>query len=128
MALEFVTDMPKKATAIDPMDRARAKFIAGVADQIALSKNPDYTIEKIKYVDGTKTTINKAPRQWWQMVADKVYVPIKYGNRQLDLDGGGIAVTDKKGLTDTLTTISDMGKNGDFDAAIAKAAVRVIRK
>ncbi len=128
MALSFVKEMPKGAVAIDPTDRARTKFVAGVTEQIALSKDVNYTVERTRYVDGEKTTYQKPPRKWWRLVGNQIFIPVKYGNRVLELKGGSIAVTDKGGLTSTLEAIKAEGEKGAFDKAITKAAVRQPRK
>lgn len=125
--LEFVTQLPKAArvarAAVDPKIRMRNKFIDGVETQINLASNPEYTIPVRKRVGGKMEVVGqRSPRAWWKIVDDKVYVPIKYGQRDLPIQGGNIAVTTQNNLLATLNTIKEMGENGEFDNAIKKVA------
>ena len=128
-ALKLVRQLPKAArqtkAPVDPLEAARKKFVEGVAHQIALAKNPKYTIEKVSYKSGKKQTKKAAPRQWWREVDGTVYVAIRYGNKPLQLKGGNnIAVCQPKELVQTLQAIQENGKSGKWDDAILNSASR----
>ena len=130
--LKFVRALPKAKrqtkTPVDPKEHVRKKFAEGIQHQIALAKNPKYTIEKTTYKGGQKQTKKAAPRQWWQTIDDKIYVQVRYGNKLLQLKGGNIAVCDQKELVQTLQAIHEKGTSGEWDAALLKAAPRQGRK
>jgi hypothetical protein len=128
-ALKLVRQMPKAArqtkAPVDPLVAAKKKFLEGVGHQIALAKNPKYTIEKVTYKGGKRQVKKAPPRQWWREIAGEVYIPIRYGNKPLQLKGGtNIAVCQPKELVATLQAIQENGASGEWDDAILRSATR----
>ncbi len=128
-ALKLVRQLPKAArqskAPVDPLEAAKKKFVDGVGHQIALAKNPKYTIQKVSYKAGKKQIKKAAPRQWWREVDGTAYIPIRYGNKPLQLKGGtNIAVCQPKELVATLKAIQENGASGKWDDAILQSASR----
>ena len=128
-ALKLVRNLPKAArqskAPVDPLEAAKKKFVEGVGHQIALAKNPKYTIQKVSYKGGKKQTKKAAPRQWWREVEGTVYIPIRYGNKPVQLKGGSnIAVCASTDLVKTLEEIKNTGEKGAWDDAILRSAGR----
>ncbi len=110
---------------IDPLEAAKKKFVEGVGRQIALAKNPKYTIEKASYKGGKKQIKKAPPRQWWKTIDGVIFIPIRYGNKPLQLKGGSIATCQPKDLVKTLEEIKNTGEKGDWDDAILRSATRM---
>lgn len=128
LKLSSVTKPTGVRTHIDPMQRVRIKFIAGVDEQIAFAKDSEYKMGRIRYKDGVKEEYQKAPNPWWFFRDDVVYLTPRYGVRALDIGGkASIEVGAKDNLPATLGLLKEACESGELDDLLSEAKQRKIK-
>ncbi len=103
--------------------------LEGIQHQIGLLKNPDYTVERTRYVradDGfTRQQVRRPPKPWfWTDTTDVMHVQVRYGSSQIvHLDGRPTidCSKDAGSVIKALETIGKAIREGKLDKEIAAA-------
>ncbi|MDF2970898.1 MAG: hypothetical protein K0R61_1348 [Microvirga sp.] len=101
---------PASVAPKEPKEVRRQKLVRGIERQIELIRNPEYTFER----GGKKIS----PTAWSFQKGDKVFLSIKYGSRDVPLDGKGstaVVLDRKEDLIPTLEAIREAASKGDLD-------------
>ena len=116
---------PKKNSKV--INRKRKTICDGIADQIALAKNPSYRPTSYKWTTGIdgevkKTRVYKNLKPWWYESENKTLIfSIKYRGKPLKLVDGynGIEVADADELVSTLEALKAEFEQGALDHLFA---------
>lgn len=119
---------PKKNSKV--INRKRKTICDGIADQIALAKNPSYRPTSYKWTTGIdgevkKTRVYKNLKPWWYESENKTLIfSIKYRGKPLKLVDGynGIEVADADELVSTLEALKAEFEQGALDHLFAVSA------
>ena len=119
---------PKKNSKV--INRKRKTICDGIADQIALAKNPSYRPTSYKWTTGIdgevkKTRVYKNLKPWWYESENKKLIfSIKYRGKPLKLVDGynGIEVADADELVSTLEALKAEFEQGALDHLFAVSA------
>ena len=122
---KFVVFDPKKNSKV--INRKRKTICDGIADQIALVKNPSYRPTSYKWTTGIdgevkKTRVYKNLKPWWYESENKTLIfSIKYRGKPLKLVDGynGIEVADADELVSTLEALKAEFEQGALDHLFA---------
>ena len=125
---KFVVFDPKKNSKV--INRKRKTICDGIADQIALAKNPSYRPTSYKWTTGIdgevkKTRVYKNLKPWWYESENKTLIfSIKYRGKPLKLVDGytGIEVADADELVSTLEALKAEFEQGALDHLFAVSA------
>lgn len=117
---------------VNPIEQKRRKMIEGVEQQLAMWRDPAYSIERTVYVggdDGERRHGKKeafTPKKWWKRWSDKFVVTPRFGVRPLELQPGKkvYAVTSEN-METFLNTIIEQVKSGRYDEQLIKLGTRV---
>jgi hypothetical protein len=128
------------ANQADPVARARANALSGIAEQIrhleAALAGTEYMPTRTKYVDGAdgKRVKVDAPKRrllWYWKSGDVWYTECRYGTSQLSFGDGGSALQCGSKLEDviaTLETVRNAVNQGELDAELMRLAARRTRR
>jgi hypothetical protein len=113
--------------AADPVVQRRAKLIVRLQQQIALVKDPQFTLTRQKWVTdeaGVKQLreLRKKVRAWWRTdPTGAVVLTVRYGARVIEFAPGkaAIAVGKKEKLVPTIETVIAAVEAGELDAVLA---------
>ena len=119
---------PKKNSKV--INRKRKTICDGIADQIALAKNPSYRPTSYKWTTGIdgevkKTRVYKNLKPWWYESENKTLIfSIKYRGKPLKLvdDFNGIEVANADELVSTLESLKAEFEQGALDHLFAVSA------
>lgn len=119
---------PKKNSKV--INRKRKTICDGIADQIALAKNPSFRPTSYKWTTGIdgevkKTRVYKNLKPWWYESENKTLIfSIKYRGKPLNLVDGfnGIEVADFDELLSTLESLKLEFERGELDHLFAVSA------
>ena len=125
---KFVVFDPKKNSKV--INRKRKTICEGIADQIALAKNPSYRPTSYKWTTGIdgevkKTRVYKNLKPWWYESENKTLIfSVKYRGKPLNLVDGfnGIEVADADELVSTLESLKMEFEQGELDHLFAVSA------
>lgn len=131
--------LPKQSST-DPVVHRRNKLITRLNQQIALARDPSFTLSRSKWVadeQGVKQLreMPKKVRPWWRVVdaSGNIMLKVVYGARAIEMEKGkaGIVVGKKDQLIPTIETVIAAVEAGELDAVIgsmAKTAVQIAKK
>ena len=134
-SLKLVT--AKKPTQIDPVQHRRNKLSAKVIEQLqyarALDAGEVYAPTRIKTVtntEGERVQVNQPKRikPWWFTSGDKVLLQVRYGAKQLSLNGKNancIEVANVGALMAALETVNTAVLAGELDAQIEAVSSQI---
>lgn len=134
-ALKFCDVQPRKA--VETRRRSpTAILLDGIGHQINLLKDPNYEVERVRYVkteDGYKrAAIAKPPRKWWFKGDDgQFYVQLHLGSSTVvELQAGKptLMCGTEKDVAGVLEQIAIMIRDGKFTDAITQAHGKMKRK
>jgi hypothetical protein len=119
--------LPRLAAA-DPAIQRRNKLIVRLQQQIALVKDPQFTLTRQKWIadeTGVKQLreLRKRVRAWWRTDATgAVVLTVRYGARVIEFAPGkaAIAVGKKEKLISTIETIIAAVEAGELDSVLAQ--------
>jgi hypothetical protein len=128
----------QKATSVTGSQIRRAKMVKALNEQISLAKaqqNGDsFSVTKFRSIVDTETGVrklvesNKRVKQWWFATDNgKLAINIRYGARVVELAKGkfAIEVASEKDLVPTLEAVKTIAANGELDAAIEAASIKL---
>ena len=121
-----LTALPK-LTAADPVIQRRNKLIVRLQQQIALVKDPQFTLTRQKWIadeTGVKQlrSLPKKVRPWWRIdPTGAVVLTVRYGAKPIEFSKGlaAIAVGKKEKLISTIETVIAAVEAGELDAVLA---------
>ncbi|BAE50433.1 hypothetical protein amb1629 [Paramagnetospirillum magneticum AMB-1] len=114
----------------------RQVVLDGIHNQVELLKNPNYTVERVRYSKGTeggntRLSISRPPQPWfWRSASgDNLLLEIRYGRTVVELQGQGMANTVIAGKTPAdaiklLEQIATAVKNGELDEPLEAAKIK----
>lgn len=127
----------QKATSVTGAQVRRNKMLKALGEQIAIAKamqaGAPPVITKLRSVTsetGERTLVesNKRVKQWWFATDNgKLAINIRYGARVVELARGkfAIEVASEKELVPTLEAVKTIAANGELDAAIEAASIKL---
>jgi hypothetical protein len=121
------TPLPK-VNAADPVIQRRNKLIVQLQQQIALVKDPQFTLTRQKWIadeQGVKQLreLRKRVRAWWRADAmGAVVLTVRYGAKPIEFEKGkaAIAVGKKERLIPTIETVIGAVEAGELDTVLAQ--------
>ena len=121
------THLPR-ITAADPVIQRRNKLIVRLQQQIALVKDPNFTLTRQKWLadeQGIKQLreLKKRVRAWWRTDATgAVVLTVRYGARSIEFEKGkaAISVGKKEKLIPTIETVIAAVEAGELDGVLAQ--------
>jgi hypothetical protein len=116
-----------KASSADPVNQRRNKLIVRLRQQIALARDPQFTLTRQKWIAdeaGVKQLreLRKRVRAWRRTDATgAVVLKVLYGSRAIEFAPGkaAIAVGKKEKLIPTIETVIAAVEAGELDAVLA---------
>lgn len=111
--------------------------LEGIQHQIGLLNNPNYTVERTRYVRGaddgySRQQVSRPPKSWyWTDSSGVMNVQVRYGSSQIvSLDGKPtiVAGKDTGSLVRVLETVAKAIREGKLDNEIAAAKAKSRRK
>ncbi len=130
--LTLTTARPVR-TSNDPVERARNKVIAALAEQKAMAEAklagqhyaPTHTVWR-KNEDGVRVAVQapKRLRAGWFDLSGQIFFALRYAAKPIEFASGknAIAVGELSALPAILDTLTDAVRAGELDAQLAKAA------
>src|ERR1039458_5013213 len=117
-----------KLTAADPVIHRRNKLIVRLQQQIALVKDPQFSLTRQKWIadeNGVKQLreLRKKVRAWWRTdPTGAVVLTVRYGAKPIEFAPGkaAIAVGKKEKLISTLQTVIAAVEAGELDAVLGQ--------
>lgn len=130
-----LSDQTRAKSIAAPEVRRRAKLLTNIERQIkaaeAAIKGEFYAFTDFRYVtdaetgERTRKGVSVKVKQWfWQDIAGKYFLCIKYGSKKLEFAKGKFAVEvgDQKNIIPTFEKIAEAVKAGELDDIIAGVA------
>ncbi|HEX8049688.1 hypothetical protein [Rhizobium sp.] len=141
-ALKFTSAVPVRATA-DPMERAREKMIAALAEQKQMAEAkiaghlfaPTHTVRR-KNAEGLRTEVEalKRVRQAWFVDASgKVFFALRYAGKTIEFakEKNAVEVGELNALPTVIDTLVEAVRAGELDVQLTAAAIergKLLRK
>jgi hypothetical protein len=130
-----LTSIPKQSIN-DPTITRRAKLIVKLEEQKQLLIDPNYLAVDQRWEKSPTgkhlVERKRRVRRWWRQDAlGLVYLTIKYGQKQLELEKGkpAILIPNRAGIDDVLNLLIIATRTGELDAALSVVSRgRQIRK
>lgn len=132
-SLKLTTAQPVRPSN-DPVERARNKVIAALAEQKAMAEAklagqnyaPTHTVWR-KNEDGQRVQVSKARRLspgWFVDASGQTFFSIRYAAKPIEFakDKNAIAVGELSALPAILDTLTEAVRAGELDAQLAAAA------
>ena len=115
-----------KLTAADPVIQRRNKLIVRLQQQLALVKDPQFTLTRQKWIadeTGVKQLreLRKKVRAWWRTdPTGAVVLTVRYGARVIEFAPGkaAIAVGKRERLVQTIETVIAAVEAGELDSIL----------
>ena len=116
-----------KASSADPVIQRRNKLIVRLQQQIALVKDPQFTLTRQKWIadeTGVKQlrSLPKKVQPWWRIdLTGAVALTVRYGAKPIEFAPGNaaIAVGKKEKLIPTIETVIAAVQAGELDTVLA---------
>ena len=114
----------------DPSTRIRNRFNAGIAHQIAVAKDPKATKEVSVYKDGERSKEKRKIKSWVFQQDGNTYTSVKYGAKQVALDGKNKFLLVAKGKAKTADVVAvfeqlnKLCEDGEFDKILLPYATK----
>jgi hypothetical protein len=116
-----------RLSAADPVIHRRNKLIVRLQQQIALVKDPQFTLTRQKWIadeSGVKQLreLRKKVRAWWRIdPTGAVVLTVRYGAKPIEFEKGkaAIAVGKKEKLIPTIETVIAAVEAGELDGVLA---------
>lgn len=111
------------------MEDLRRIFLEGLAHQIGLARDPDFTYPSHEYVEQDGETVKqityKRPAPWWFEENGTFYLRLNYGERTMLIPGKNpvIRVGKRSNLVPTLEALHILVDNREMDDVIEKMVV-----
>ncbi len=111
------------------MEDLRRIFLDGLAHQIGLAHDPDFTYPSHEYVEQDGETVKqmtyKHPTPWWFEENDTLYLRLNFGERTMLIPGKNpvIRVGKQSNLLPTLEALHILVDNREMDDVIEKMVV-----
>ena len=117
-----------RLTAADPVIHRRNKLIVRLQQQIALVRDPNFTLTRQKWIadeTGVKQSreLKKRVRAWWRTdPTGAVVLTVRYGAKPIEFAPGkaAIAVGKKEKLISTLETVIAAVEANELDGVLAQ--------
>ncbi len=135
LKLNFTSE--KKALVSDLRKKTpRQVVLDGIGLQVELLKNPNFTVERIRYRKGaedgnTRQSISRPPQPWfWRSANDgNLLLEIRYGRTPVEIQGDGkpnsiIAGKTNADAIKVLEQISAAVKAGELDTQLEAAKIK----
>jgi len=105
----------------DPIHQRRQKFLDGLDLQRAILNNPNHTVKRRVYKDGSDgkrwpVLVDSTPRSWQEEFGDLVEVTPRYGNRPVEIAEGKVtARMAKDKIASFYDRLEQMVREGHYD-------------
>lgn len=132
-SLKLTNAQPVRANA-DPVQRAREKVIAALAEQKAMAEAklagqtyaPTHIVWR-KDTEGVRVAVEVPKRTraaFFQDASSKMFFTLRYAGKAVPLDGKNVAIEvgELEALPVILDTLTEAVRAGELDAQLAKAA------
>lgn len=141
-SLKLTNAQPVRASN-DPVDRARSKALAVIAEQRAMAEAklagqhfaPTHIVRR-KNADGVRVAVEVPKRTragFFQDAGGKTFFTLRYAGKPVPLEGKNVAIEvgELTALPAILDTLAEAVRAGELDAQLAKVAAersRILRK